>query len=78
MEEKMYAIRVVETLAKTIIVKKAKSLEDAISKVEEAVDNDRVMLSYDDFAEREFEASYVFENGIVPEDRDVSYYEMID
>lgn len=78
MEEKMYAIRVVETLAKTIIVKKAKSLEDAISKVEEAVDNDRVMLSYDDFAEREFEASSVFENGIVPEDRDVSYYEMID
>ena len=70
-----YAIRVEETIGRTIIVE-AKNLDDAIEMVENAANNDVILLDgIEDFVEREVKPSDVFEGGIVPEGRDVSYYE---
>lgn len=70
-----YAIRVEETIGRTIIVE-AENLDDAIKKVENAANNDVILLDgIEDFVEREIKPSDVFEGGIVPNGRDVSYYE---
>ena len=70
-----YAIRVEETIGKTIIVE-ADDLEEAIERVEEACNNDEIFLDgYEDFVERNVKPSEYFKNGVVPEDKDVSFYE---
>ena len=70
-----YAIRVEETIGRTIIVE-AENIEDAIEMVEDAANNDKILLDgIEDFVGREVKPSDVFEGGIVPDDRDVSYYE---
>ena len=72
-----FAIRIEEVIGRTVIVE-AENLEVAIKKVEEAADNGEFLLDdVEDFVSREVKPSDVFENGIVPEDRDVSYYEHI-
>lgn len=73
--EKLYAVRVEETLARTYIVYGASSLNEAIENVQQAYDNDEIVLECDDMSGSNISASTVFENGIVPADRDVSYYE---
>lgn len=70
---KKYAIRVVETLARTVIVE-AENFEDAISQVEDAASSGEFILESDDFDEREIVPAGWTENGLVPDDRDVSYY----
>ena len=70
-----YAIRVEETIGKTIIVEAA-DLEEAIEMVEEACNNDEIFLDgCEDFVGRDVKPSEYFKNGIVPEGKDVSYYE---
>lgn len=70
-----FAIRVEEIIGRTVIVE-AEDIEEAIERVEEACNNDEIFLDgIEDFVERNVHPSNSFENGIVPEDRDVSFYE---
>ena len=76
MEEKTYAIRVEDTIGKTVLVK-AQSLEDAKNTVENALLSDKLMLNdVDDFCERYIGPSALFSEGLVT-DEDVSYYERL-
>ena len=68
-----YAISVKEILKRTVIVE-AGNLEEAIRKVEGAVECDETILDVDDYDEREIVPSEYFEGGKVPEGRDVSFY----
>ena len=69
-----FAIRVEEILARTVIVE-AEDLEEAIEKVEDACNCDEIYLDADDFFERNVQPSENFKDGIVPDGRDVSFYE---
>lgn len=73
-----YAVRVIEKLAKTVIVENANTLEEAISAVECSVNKDHLLLDFDDFDEREIRPSEYFKSGIVPDEEDVSFYTHID
>lgn len=68
-----YGITVREILKRTVIVE-AKSLEEAMQKVEAAVKRDEIILDADDYDNREIVPSEYFEGGKVPEDKDVSFY----
>lgn len=70
-----FAIRVEEIIGKTVIVE-AEDIEEAIERVEEACNNDEIFLDgIEDFVERNVYPSNNFKNGVVPEDRYVSFYE---
>jgi hypothetical protein len=70
-----FAIRVEEVIGRTIIVE-AEDIEEAIERVEEACNNDEIFLDgIEDFVERNVYPSDNFKNGIVPDGRDVSFYE---
>ena len=47
-----FAIRITETLARTVIVD-SDDLDEAIQKVEKAVSDDKIILTSDDYDERE-------------------------
>ena len=68
-----YGISVRESLKRTVIVE-AESLEEAMQKVEAAVERDEIILEVDDYDEREIVPSEYFEGGKVPEGKDVSFY----
>lgn len=68
-----YGISVREILKRTVIVE-ADSLEEAIQKVESAVERDEIVLDVDDYDDREIVPSEYFENGKVQEGKDVSFY----
>lgn len=68
-----YGISVREILKRTVIVE-AGSLEEAIQKVEDAVNREEIILDYDDYDDREIVPSEYFEGGKVPEGEDVSFY----
>lgn len=68
-----YGISVREILKRTVIVE-AESLEEAMQKVEAAVERDEIILEADDYDEREIVPSEYFEGGKVPEGKDVSFY----
>lgn len=68
-----YGISVREILKRTVIVE-AENLEEAIQKVEDAVESDEITLDVDDYDGREIIPSEYFENGKVPEGKDVSFY----
>jgi len=72
-----YAVSVREILKRTVIVE-AENIEDAIGKVETAVESDEIVLDVDDYDDREIVPSEYWENGKVPEDEDVSYYWHLD
>lgn len=69
-----FAIRITETLARTVIVD-SDDLDEAIQKVEKAVSDDKIILTSDDYDEREIFPAAWSENGKVPENKDVSFYE---
>lgn len=73
-----FAIRVIEKLARTVIVENVNTLEEAVSVVERSVNEDRLVLDLDDFDEREIRPSDYLKNGVVSEGRDVSFYTHID
>lgn len=68
-----YGISVREILKRTVIVE-ANNLEEAIQKVEEAVERDEIILDVDDYDDREIIPSEYFEGGKVPDEEDVSFY----
>ena len=53
--EEIYKIEVVETLARVVEVK-ATSLEEAIDKVQEDYDNQKIVLDYSDYLEVNYNA----------------------
>ncbi len=68
-----YGISVREILKRTIIVE-AENLEEAIQKVEKAVERDEIILDVDDYDDREIVPSEYFDGGKVPDGEDVSFY----
>lgn len=68
-----YAICVTETLMRTYIVR-ADTFEAAMQRVEEAVEQSKIVLDADDYDGRTIEPSERWKNGKVPGDVDVSYY----
>lgn len=68
-----YGISVREILKRTVIVE-AENLEEAIQKVEDAVEREEIILDYDDYDDREIIPSEYFEGGKVPDGEDVSFY----
>lgn len=68
-----YGISVREVLKRTVIVE-AENLDEAIQKVEEAVEHDEIILDVDDYDNREIAPSEYWEAGKVPEGEDVSFY----
>ena len=67
-----YGISVREILKRTVIAE-AESLEEAIQKVEEAVECDEIVLDVDDYNDREIIPAE-WEDGKVPEGEDVSFF----
>lgn len=68
-----YGISVREILKRTVIVE-AENLEEAIHKVEEAVEQEEIILDVDDYDDREIVPSEYWKNGEVPDGEDVSFY----
>ncbi|GFI32841.1 hypothetical protein IMSAG049_00965 [Clostridiales bacterium] len=68
-----YGISVREILKRTVIVE-AENIEEAIQKVEEAVERDEIILNVDDYDDREIMPSEYFEGGKIPEGEEVSFY----
>lgn len=68
-----YGISVREILKRTVIVE-AENLEEAIQKVEEAVEREEIILDIDDYDDREIIPSKYWKDGKVPDDENVSYY----
>lgn len=68
-----YGISVREILKRTVIVE-AENLEEAIQKVEDAVERDEIILDVDDYDDREIVPSEYWEGGKVSEGEDVSFY----
>ena len=70
MNEKYYLVTIEETLSRTVKVE-ATSLNEAISKIEDAYYNCEVVLDADDFCDKEITAREVT-------DEDLSLYEEIE
>lgn len=68
-----YAISVKETLKRTVIVD-ADDIAQAMIKVESAVEQDKLILDYSDYNEREICPSEYWKGGKIPDGEDVSYY----
>lgn len=68
-----YGISVREILKRTIIVE-AENLDEAIQKVEAAVEREEIILDVDDYDDREIVPSEYWEDGKVPNGEDVSFY----
>lgn len=68
-----YGISVREILKRTVIVE-AENLEEAIQKVENAVEQEEIILDVDDYDDREIVPSEYWNSGKVPEEEDVSFY----
>lgn len=68
-----YGISVREILKRTVIVE-AENLEEAIQKVEDAVEREEIILDVDDYDNREIVPSEYWNDGEVPDGEDVSFY----
>lgn len=68
-----YGISVREILKRTVIVE-AESLEEAIQKVERAVEREEIILDVDDYDDREIIPSEYWKDGKVPDRENVSFY----
>lgn len=68
-----YGISVKEILKRTVIVE-AENLDEAIQKVEEAVECEEIILDVDDYDDCEIVPSEYWEDGEVPEGEDISFY----
>lgn len=68
-----FAIRVEETLGRTLIVD-AENLEEAIDQVSEAYKNCEIILTAEDFEDKDIHAAEWAKDGLVTKE-DVSFYE---
>ena len=64
-----YAMRIIETLSRTVIVD-ADDLDEATDKARSAYDSNEVILEADDFEKCEIIPASWTKNGIVPDGRD--------
>lgn len=72
-----YGISVREILKRTVIAE-GETMEEAIQKVEDAVERGEIVLDVDDYDDREIIPSEYWEDGKVPDEEDVSSYEKIE
>lgn len=70
---KRYGISVRDILKRTVIVE-AENLEEAMQKVEDAVEREEIILDMDDYDDREIVQSEYWNGGEVPEGENVSFY----
>ena len=68
-----YGISVIEFLKRTVIVE-AEDLDEAILRVEDEVEKGNIILTDDDYSDREVIPSKYWDGGRVPEGADVGYY----
>ncbi len=68
-----YGISVREILKRTVIVE-AEDIDEAIHKVEDAVERDEIILDVDDYDDREIIPSEYWNGGKIPKGEDVSFY----
>lgn len=73
---KKFAVRIEETVGKTIIVE-AENIEEAKDMVNEAYFDGTIVLDFDEGSEYIVRESCMFSNGIVPDGVDISYYEIL-
>lgn len=75
-----YAIRVTEILTRTIIIDdhRVTNVDDAIQIVMNAIDNCNIILTADDFSERDVSPADWTDNGVVPIGTNVEFYEHFD
>lgn len=71
-----YAIIIKETLSRTVIVNDVKSMDEALDKVIEAVEDGEILLDDNDYDDQEIKPSPYY-NDEIPEDEDVSWYQHI-
>lgn len=68
-----YGISIREILKRTVIVE-AEDIDEAIHKVEDAVERDEIILDVDDYDDREIIPSEYWNGGKIPKGEDVSFY----
>lgn len=68
-----YGISVIEILKRTVIVE-ADGIDEAIQRVEDAVEQGEIVLTDRDYNDREIVPSKYWDGGKVPDDEDVSGY----
>lgn len=68
-----YGISIREILKRTVIVE-AENVEEAIQKVEGAVEHDEILLDVDDYDDREIIPSEYWKGGRIPDGEDVGCY----
>lgn len=68
-----YGISVIEILKRTVIVE-ADGIDEAIRRVEDAVEQGEIVLTDRDYNDREIVPSKYWDGGKVPDDEDVSGY----
>lgn len=68
-----YGISIREILKRTVIVE-AENLEEAIKKVEYAVEREEIVLDVGDYDNRDIVPIEYFEGGKVPDGEDISFY----
>lgn len=68
-----YAISIKEILKRTVITE-AENIDEAIEKVEAAVEREEIILDADDYDGREITPSEYWDDGKVPDNEDMSYY----
>ncbi len=57
-----FAVTVKETLARTVIVE-AENTVEAIEKVQDAIDSEKIVLNADDYIEREIKSDSTWKDG---------------
>lgn len=72
-DENSFIFKNNEILKRTVIVE-AENLEEAIQKVEDAVEREEIIWDVDDYDDREIAPSEYWKDGKVPEGEDVSFY----
>lgn len=71
-----YAISIKEILKRTVITE-AENIDEAIKKVETAVEHGEIILYADDYDGREITPSEYWDDGKVPDSEDVSHHSML-
>lgn len=79
-EESIYAVQVKETLTKTVLVKGAKDINDAVQKVEDAYGQSEIVLTADDYDDEvDISISPCWLNGVFTGDsRDRKAFQVIE
>ena len=73
----LYAVKVIEVSSRTVVTE-AESFEEAVDKINDAWDNAKIILDYDDFDYVKYEPSNRFEDReINPICKDLDLYQRV-